>query len=298
MELIKIKGNTYYINAPTNIGVYTYKNKNCILVDTGINNSAAKAIEEILKTNGLHPKFIVNTHGHRDHFGGNAYFKKNYPGCLVYTSKNERMFMENPELQATIMFSSNPIGKLNNGTNAALVDYILEEGICKINDEKFEIVSLKGHTMDQIGIITPEKVAFLGDSIYSKEIIEKYSLPYIHNVFEFIQSLEIIRELDADYFVVAHSNSVYEKSEIIELVDFNKQNISKYIEQILELLDQPLSREDLLENIVILNDLDLGFRQYHLNFSTISAFIAYLYGKGQIDYSVENGRLYYFKRKI
>jgi len=34
MELIKIKGNSYYIKAHTNIGVYMFKNKNCILIDT------------------------------------------------------------------------------------------------------------------------------------------------------------------------------------------------------------------------------------------------------------------------
>ena len=34
MELTKIKGSTYYINAPTNIGIYVFKNKNCLIIDT------------------------------------------------------------------------------------------------------------------------------------------------------------------------------------------------------------------------------------------------------------------------
>ena len=42
MELTKIKGSTYYINAPTNIGIYVFKNKNCLIIDTGINNTQAR----------------------------------------------------------------------------------------------------------------------------------------------------------------------------------------------------------------------------------------------------------------
>lgn len=53
MELTKIKGNTFYINAPTNIGVFSYKNKNCLLIDTGINNTAARKIDNVLAENRL-----------------------------------------------------------------------------------------------------------------------------------------------------------------------------------------------------------------------------------------------------
>lgn len=42
MELTKIKGNSYYINFPTNIGVYIFKNKNCLLIDTGKINMMEK----------------------------------------------------------------------------------------------------------------------------------------------------------------------------------------------------------------------------------------------------------------
>ncbi len=99
MELTKINGNTYFINAPTNIGVYTYKNKNCLLIDTGINNTAARKIDNILIENKLHAKYIINTHSHIDHCGGNNYFKDNYTGSLIYSSAKEKLFMENQELR-------------------------------------------------------------------------------------------------------------------------------------------------------------------------------------------------------
>ena len=86
MQFNKIKGNTYFIDAPTNIGVYVFKNKTCLLIDTGIDNTQAGKIDEVLKAQGLHPRYIINTHSHADHCGGNSYFKKNYPGC-AYTAQ-------------------------------------------------------------------------------------------------------------------------------------------------------------------------------------------------------------------
>ncbi|KZL93928.1 MBL fold metallo-hydrolase [Clostridium magnum] len=295
MSLNKIKGNSYYISATTNCGIFVFKNKNCLLVDTGINNTEAKKIDQILIENNLHPKYIINTHNHLDHCGGNTYFQRTYPGCLVYTSLKEKLFMENPEFQASILSSSSPIKGIDKSNKPITVDFVLDYGTNKINDEKFEVISLKGHSIEQIGIITPEKVCFLGDSIFSEEILEKYSFPYLYDIEESISTLNLLKNVDADYFVISHCNDVLTRDQIIALVDKNLENIENFKNQILDLLDQPLTREDLLENITILNDLSLNFYQYHLNFGGISAFITYLYSKGLINYSIENGKLYYFK---
>jgi glyoxylase-like metal-dependent hydrolase (beta-lactamase superfamily II) len=295
VTLNKIKGNTYYIDAPTNCGVFIFKNKNCLIVDTGINNTEAKKIENLLIENSLHPKYIINTHNHLDHCGGNLYFKKNYPGCLVYTSKLEKLFMENTELFSSILSSSYPSRAFNRSNKPLEVDSILEYGINKLNDEKFNIIALPGHSIEQIGIVTPEKVCFLGDSIFSSEILDKYSFPYLYNIEDSLLSLNKIKDIDADYFVISHSKKVLDKSEINSLVDKNIKNIDKYKNQILDLLDQPLTRENILEDITILNNLSLNFHEYHLNFGGISAFISYLYNEKLIDYSIEDGNLYYFK---
>lgn len=295
MPLNKIKGSTYYINASTNCGVFVFKNKNCLLIDTGINNTEAKKLDQMLAENNLHPKYIINTHNHLDHCGGNIYFQKNYPGCLVYTSIKEKLFMENGEFQASILSSSVPIKGIDKSNKPLSVDFVLDYGINKINEEKFEVISLKGHSIDQIGIVTPEKVCFLGDSIFSDEILQKYYFPYLYDIEESINTLNRIKDIDADYFLISHANDILNKEQIVLLANKNLENIETYIIQILELLEQPLSREDLLENISILNDLSLNFYQYHLNFGGISAFITYLYAKGLINYSIENGKLYYFK---
>ncbi|MBV7272985.1 MBL fold metallo-hydrolase [Clostridiaceae bacterium UIB06] len=296
MSLHKIKGNTYYIDSVTNSGIFVFKNKNCLIIDTGSNNSDAKKIDELLIENNLHPKYIINTHNHLDHSGGNTYFQKNYSGCLVYTSLKEKLFMENQELQASMLSSSSPIKGIDKSNKPLTVDFVLNYGTNKIGDEKFEIVSLKGHSIEQIGIITSEKVCFLGDSIFSNEILEKYSFPYLYDINESINTLNTIKEIDADYFVISHAEEILNSEQIKVLADKNLENISNYIKQILDLLDQPMTREDILENLVILNDLSFNFYQYYLNFGGVSAFVSYLLANKLIEYSIEDGRLYYFKK--
>ncbi|HBQ85053.1 MAG TPA: MBL fold metallo-hydrolase [Syntrophomonas sp.] len=295
MQFNKIKGNTYFIDAPTNIGVYVFKNKTCLLIDTGIDNTQAGKIDEVLKAQGLHPRYIINTHSHADHCGGNSYFKKNYPGCAVYAPGIEKLFLENPDLHNTIIFSASPLKQLGKTSKNSGVDFDLEYGTMRLDEKKLEILALPGHTPGQIGIITPENVCFSGDAMFGEAIMGKYSLPNLFDIKASLTTLNHIKELEADFFVISHIDRVITREEAVKLADANLANIAMYEEQILELLEQPLTREDLLENIAVLNDLPLDFQEYHLAFSTISAFIKYLYEHQLITYSLENGRLYYFK---
>ena len=297
MMLNKIEGSSYYIDAPTNIGVYVFKNKNCLLVDSGINSTQAKKIDEVLIQNDLHPKYIINTHSHIDHCGGNLYFKNNYPGVLIYTSQSEKLFMDNPLLHSYAQYSANPIKEIVRNNKVVPVDSVIDYGLNKINDEKFEIIPLKGHSIEQIGILTPEKVCYLGDSIFSENIIEKYSFPYLINIEDSINTLKSIADIDGDFFMVSHSSVLYTKNEIVALVNKNLQNIEDYINQISDLLDQPLTKEDLLENLIIINELKVkSLNEYHNYFSSVSAFLSYLYEKSNISFSIEDGKVYYFKK--
>jgi hypothetical protein len=59
---------------------------------------------------------------------------------------------------------------------------------------------------------------------------------------------------------------------------------------------QGLIDEELLEEICILEELQLDFKEFYFSLSTTGAIIAYLHDQGELHYQLENGKLYYYKR--
>lgn len=292
--MIKINRNTYYIKAPTNVGVFTFKNKNCLIIDSGINTSAAKNIEKDIISNGFHPKYLINTHSHLDHCGGNFYFQNTYLGMETFASEEAKVFIETPYLNEMVVSTAYPLKKMILAKKTK-INTILEEGIYKINDEKIKIINLKGHTMGDIGIITPDRVCFLGDSIFSNETLIKYPLTFLINIDKRIETLEKIKKIDADFFLISHANNILNKNEIIELVDKNIESINKTLKDIMDLLSQPMTKEELLQSFLILNEIEVRYKEYLVDFSSISAYLNYLMELNEVEISIQDGKVYYYK---
>jgi glyoxylase-like metal-dependent hydrolase (beta-lactamase superfamily II) len=297
MDLNKINGNTYYIDNPTNIGVYTFKNKYCVMIDTGINNTLAAKFDEVLSRNGIKPKYVINTHCHVDHAGANFYFKEHHPGIIFYSTCEGKIYLENDYLFPSSIYGTGP-AKENirpHGRSKAIdIDQVMEYGMNKINDEKFDIIPLDGHAIGQIGIATPDRVLFLGDSLFSPSIMGKYTFPLLYDVEAQLKTIDYIKDLDYKFYILSHGDKIYDTHEIRELADKNRENIEMYLDDIKELLNQPLSKEDVLEQICQLNDMALDFRSYHLCLSSVGAFMTYIFDKKMLEYEVENGKLYYY----
>lgn len=293
MAFKKINRNTYYIEGATNVGVYAFKNKNCLLIDTPFNRSQAHSVDNLLKENSLHPKYIFNTHGHADHFGGNDWFIGEYPGVEVFSSTEEKNFIENPHYLYYISNAAFPSRKLKN-IKGSSVNYCVDEGVEKINDIKFSFVKSPGHTEGDMIIITPDRVAFTGDAIFSRHTLEKYALTYLLNVGERLRSLEKIREIDADIIVVGHSPVLVEKGELSSLIDDNISSIHVMVEEIREICHQPSTREDILQNILVMHDMESDYKGYLVNLCSVSAFLNYMLDEGILDVSIEEGKLYYY----
>lgn len=297
MHLEKIKGNSYYIPAPANIGVFQFKDKYALLVDSGDNKQQARKIDEILKEYKLSVKYIVNTHNHVDHSGGNGYFQERSPGLEIYATAEEKLYIEENQLFPLYLYGGKAPHELSHhfvrNPRIAVAD-ILNPGLCKINEEKFEIIPLPGHSPGQIGIATRDRVCYLGDALFSEAKITKYSLPFLFDVAAQLNTYQTLAELDYDYFVLGHADSVYDPVELKQLIEANQSNLQEYLDLTMEILNQPKTREELLEEVCILKDLQLDFKEYYFSLSTIGAIISYLFDKYLLAYRLENGKLYYY----
>ena len=84
-ELVQVAENTYYINAPSKIGVYRVSDDDVWLIDSGNDKDAGRKIQKILDAQGWKLTAIINTHSNADHDGGNTLLQ-NRLNCAVYTS--------------------------------------------------------------------------------------------------------------------------------------------------------------------------------------------------------------------
>lgn len=294
----KINGNTYFLAGPTNIGIFLFKNKYTLLVDTGESKGSARQIAEKLNQRGWQIKYIFNTHEHPDHYGGNPYLGEAYSGSVFYASAQSRLFMENNFLTPMYMYGGHPPGELARyytQGRAARVNALLEAGPVKINDERFETIALGGHAPGHTGLATRDRVCFLGDALFSPEIISKYSFPFLYDIDDQLHTMNKIASLEYDFYLLGHAPHFYSYQELQEVLQINRNNLEKHLELILDLLAQPKTREGLLEEVVIMEDLELDFKEYFYLLSTLGAFLTHLTRRGEIKHQLESGRLYYFR---
>lgn len=299
MTLTRINGNSYYIPAPTNSGVFLFKDKYTLLIDSGENNQDARKIQESLAEGNYKIKYIINTHSHIDHCGGNGYFIDKFPGSIFFSSLQAQLFIENGFLFPLYLYGGTPPDQLSHGfvrNKRIAVDNTISEGSTRINEEKFEIFKLDGHAPGQVGIGTRDRVCYLGDALFSQENISKYSFPFLFDIGEQYKTFDSILQLDYDYFVLGHAEQVYERDEIEKLVRFNRSNLDSYLNICLDLLEQPHSREELLEEITILQELCPDVKEYYFLSSTLAAMLTYLISKNLVEYQLENGRLFYYRK--
>lgn len=296
MALTKINGYTYYYPAPTNVGVFRYKNGLALLVDAGIDSTAGRALAQAVEGEGLKPKYVVFTHSHPDHYGAGKWLKGQYSGLLRYAAAGEAVWMANPDLESKAIYGARPLreleGRLHKGP-VVEIDFPLGAGEVEIGDKRFQIISLPGHTYHHTGVLTGDGVLFAGDSLFSEETMAKYRFPFLFDIEQQLATIDRLAALQVEYVVLSHGAQVY--SNISSLCQQNKDRIDYYLNLILDLCNQPLTREDVTEQVLNDAQMEVDVVQYHVTLVTVGAFLSYLANRQQIAKSVIGGKCYFYR---
>lgn len=288
-ELHHLKGNTYYIDGPTNVGVYKLNDTDVALIDCATDKEGP-IIETVLRRHKLKLKYIINTHCHQDHSGANLYLMK-VTGCKVIASKIERAFFRDSKLD---------IGFLNGG-------YPLDEydnRLMHIDDQK-EIYSLEympqglrsfklpGHHYGMIGVRTSDGVYFVADALGSKELIDKQHILLMYDVKGYLESLDFLQTLKDKIIVPSHSSVGVNLDSLIE---FNRNKMYEIMDVIKNILNEPKTQEEVLAEVISHYGLKISFNKYLLVGSTIRSYISYLSNEQILDKYFKDNKLYFFKK--
>ncbi|KXZ39156.1 Glyoxylase, beta-lactamase superfamily II [Alkalithermobacter thermoalcaliphilus JW-YL-7 = DSM 7308] len=301
MKLEKIQGKSYYIKGGTNTGVYIFENKSVLIIDPGLSDARGKRLVKFFENENLNIKYIINTHEHSDHYGATKFILDSFKGSRTFSSYDAKLVIENPYIfnmytyggKSSKFFDEN----FKNRGQYFRVDEVLSEGEVFLEDEYFEIIDLKGHSIGQIGVITKDKVLYLGDSLLDKEILEKFNFPFIIDVASQIKTLEKIKKLDFDFAVIGHRKELLDKEETLDLAQYNIDLINKYIDYIKLKLRSLCTQQDLLAYIINDHNLKLNYKEYYFSKSTLASMISYLAENENIDYKIDDGKIYYYLKK-
>ncbi|MGC8768104.1 MAG: MBL fold metallo-hydrolase [Calditerrivibrio sp.] len=255
---------------------------NVILFDTGIDDSIGRKIDKFI---GKRVSLIVNSHSHADHIGGNSYFQKKY-NSKVFAEPGELSFINNTELETSLL-------------NGGFWEYMLADKFLKakgsipepidkgfLSTKGIEVLDLPGHSPSLIGLKI-DKIVYLGDALFSGEVIKKYGVLYLYDVDRFEKSLSKIEELTFEKAVICHKG-LYDKEVILDLIHTNRNHTETMKSLILENLQFNTDYE-ITEKIIHKLSIEPNLTIYMLILSTMRSYLSFLQKTGAVEMVFDRG---------
>jgi glyoxylase-like metal-dependent hydrolase (beta-lactamase superfamily II) len=274
----------YLAPGGTNIGVVIADDGRAVLIDSGLNDTPARkvlrAVQDELKTE---IRAILTTHGHADHFGGNGFLVKR-TGAKVYAPDIDELTLRHPIMQTVLLYGgADPVDTIRTRFLVAddgPVDGILEPGKQVIEGIELEIVSLPGHSINQMGLVV-DGVFFCADVVFPEATLQKYPIPYLYGLTDHLDALDYATTIDCHRVVPGHGPIALA---IGELVERNRQAIDMVIEALLDGLAGPKSADEICQHLFTRMNVPVEDEQaYYLLRPTVSAYLSHLQRVGQIE---------------
>lgn len=295
MKMKKISERVYYIPNPANIGIVRDGEKSAILIDSGLDDDTGKKVLKLLEEEGLTPKAIINTHSHADHCGGNKYIKEK-TGAMIYAPEVESAIIQFPLLEPLYLFSgANPLKDLQNKflmAQSSDVDYVIKRGERRLKFDEIElgIISLPGHTPNQVGVEADE-VLFCADSLFSEEVLKRHKIPFYADMDKTRETLRFLRESRYKFYVPSHAEP---RESLTELVDANLKAIEGVEKYILDNFHRRKTTEHILKDVCDHYKINMrGTQQYYLMNTVTMAYLSSLHNRGKLKTEIIDNSLFW-----
>lgn len=279
----------YVLEGGSNIGVVIADDGRAVLIDSGLNDTPArKALRFVRDELGTEVSAIINTHGHADHFGGNAWLVKR-TGAKVFAPNLDEMTLRHPLMQPIMLYggadSADALRTSFLVAEASPVDGIVEVGKGTYGGIEIEAIGLPGHSMNQLGYLI-DGVFFCADVVFPGATLQKYPIPYLYGLTEHLESLRRAKDVECDYVVPGHGPVL---ESIDALVQTNLDAINRVIETIIEVIDRPMMADEICLELFQRMNLTMPDPQaYYLLRPTVQAYLAHLERIGEIQIGMEN----------
>ena len=194
-----------------------------------IDPSESKPIINFLEKENINLKYILNTHHHFDHVGGNKDLKKKYNSIVI--------------------------GYKDDANRIPGVDILLEDNqIWKANNFEAKIMHIPGHTTGHISFhFFKDKLIFTGDTLFSLGCGKIFEGTYQ----DMFRSLNKIKKLSQDTKIYCGHEYTLKNSMFCKKYEENNKNLKKKIIEIKHKVEKNLPtipstlKEELTYNIFL-----------------------------------------------
>ena len=285
-ELHQVTESSYYLQSPAKIGLIRLDGNDVCLIDSGNDKDAGRKVRQVLDANGWRLRAIYNTHSNADHIGGNKYLQTQ-TGCDILAPGIERDFTVHPVLEPSFLYGAFPPKALRHKfllAQESEADELTPEAL----PEGIRMLPLAGHFFDMVGYQSADGAVFLADCLSSKETLEKYQITFLYDVAAYLQTLEMVKLLEAKVFIPAHAEAT---GDIAPLAQLNIDKVHEIAKQILSICATPMQFEAILQRLFLAFGLAMNIEQYVLVGSTVRSYLAWLSDTERMEYLFENGQM-------
>jgi glyoxylase-like metal-dependent hydrolase (beta-lactamase superfamily II) len=287
MTFERLAGHTLIVRGPTNIGIVEVGEGEALLVDSGNDEDAGRKLLRACEAAGLKIICIANTHSNADHCGGNA-FIQSHTNCRIVATAAEAAFIETPTLEPSFLWGGFPLPALRNKFLMPQASHVTDiiAPPCLVPQSEIKALPLPGHFFAMAGFMTPDKVFFAADTLASPQILAKYHVFYMYDVAAFLETLDGLLSLGADWIVPSHAPPT---QDLASLIKTNKEKVFEIASFIVAACVEPSTPEKLLSDLVAHFEIELTHTQYVLLGSTLKSYLAWLVQKKSLSSRIEKG---------
>ena len=285
-ELHQVTDTSYYIQSPAKIGLIRLEGNDVCLIDSGNDKEAGRKVRQILDANGWRLCAIFNTHSNADHIGGNKYLQTQ-TGCDIFAPGIERDFTMHPVLEPSFLYGAYPPKALRHKflmAQESEADLLTPEAL----PEGISLLPLPGHFFDMVGYRSADGAVYLADCLSSQETLEKYQITFVYDVAAYLQTLEMVKTLEAKVFIPAHAEAT---ENIAPLAQLNIDKVYEIAQKIRSICAAPATFESVLQQLFTAFGLTMNIEQYVLVGSTVRSYLAWLSDTDQAEYFFEDGQM-------
>ncbi|MCM3719157.1 MBL fold metallo-hydrolase [Fictibacillus phosphorivorans] len=295
MEFIEIKDGCYYFKSAVNIGYILSGDRSMgMLIDAGLEASAAKKALKTLQEERLPVTHLFITHAHADHFGGAQYVQKNVDVHTIAPALEEAI-MRYPTLEPMYLFHGNvPLKEMRNKFLEAppiSIDEICEPGIWKKDSFEVTFMAFPGHSYNQFGVLY-KNILYAADSFLGKEVLEKHKIPFIVDSASNFSTLQDLLKAEVSGMLPGHGSFLERYEDTIKAnIEVHQRVLSQVNNFLIASGDRGLSLEDLISKMLLKHEIEpANLGSYSLFRTAVTSYLIQLIEERKAVYTIKEGR--------